>query len=29
MDASKQVGALEAGFKQGRAEAVRIRAVWC
>ncbi len=28
MDASRQAAALEAGVKQGRAEAVRIRAVW-
>ncbi len=28
MDASRQLPAMEAGFKQGRAEAVRIRAVW-
>jgi len=28
MDASRQVAALEAGVKQGRAEAVRIRSVW-
>jgi NTE family protein len=28
MDASRQAAVLEAGVKQGRAEAVRIRAVW-
>lgn len=28
MDASRQAAALEAGVKQGRAEAVRIRSVW-
>jgi NTE family protein len=28
MDASRQIPAMEAGFKQGRAEAVRIRSVW-
>jgi len=28
MDAARQLPALEAGFKQGRAEAVRIRSVW-
>jgi NTE family protein len=28
MDASRQIPALEAGFRQGRAEAVRIRSVW-
>jgi len=28
MDASRQVPAMEAGYKQGRAEAVRIRSAW-
>ena len=28
MDASRQAAALDAGVKQGRAEAVRIRSVW-
>jgi NTE family protein len=28
MDASRQIPAMEAGYKQGRAEAVRIRSVW-
>ena len=28
MDASRQAAVLEAGFRQGRAEAVRIRSVW-
>ena len=28
MDASRQIPAMEAGYKQGRADAVRIRSVW-